>query len=169
MLSNFENNGENNMASPKSIGKNLNKKKIYLSSFLFMIYFFNIAYASVSDVVDFSRGDGLLTICKENLDKTDYTHIFEAGICLGYIRAVSDVYEKIIVQNSNINSLCYFMRYQYRTNDQIIRVIVKYLEDNPQLLDNDSIDLIQSAIKKAFPVPKQCEKTAIKPTQTQQR
>ena len=76
------------------------------------------------------------------------TENFDNGYCLGSISAISDMH-MIITRIRNVKPLFCFP--EEVTNEQTIKVINKYMEDNPQDLHQEFNALAIVAIKKAFP------------------
>lgn len=65
---------------------------------------------------------------------------FDAGYCVGFITGVDSEVENC--EGENV------------TKGQVIKVVVKYLDDHPEELDQRASDLVRRALLKAFPCPK---------------
>ena len=68
------------------------------------------------------------------------------GICMGYTSGVLETAEVFGSLGTRLSCVP-----EAAENEQIIRVIVKYLEDNPQNLHRRAASLIQLALLQAFP------------------
>lgn len=103
-----------------------------------------VAQESQSSVTD---GNTLLPMCKEAVETADSptwrsTHeAFNHGYCLGLVEGVSFSSPQVCPGKG-----VKFM--------QEVRVVVKYLEDNPQTLNLNEALLTERALSKAFPCPK---------------
>ena len=92
-------------------------------------------------------GESLLRYCKSAiLDKKDLGDAFGSGYCLGIITAVGELLPpadaSVICVPSGVN------------NKQMARIVVKYLEQNPEQLHKNATTLTIMATKKAFPCKK---------------
>lgn len=73
---------------------------------------------------------------------------FGAGYCMGVIAGASDA---LIVAWQKDGGKRYFCRPENANNAQLVRVVTKYLKDNPDKLHLSDIALIFLALEKAFP------------------
>jgi hypothetical protein len=92
-------------------------------------------------------GNHLLPRCQaavDSLDKPgwkDAHESFNAGYCLGYVEGISAA-SPDACPGPDV------------TLSQLERVVVKFLQDNPEKLDRDQGVLVVMALSKAFPCPK---------------
>ncbi len=101
-------------------------------------------------------GDDLLGFCTQALrfeDKLGGGDSIEAGMCIGYISGVAHtgaVYHEIINKDDAQWKpiFCIPSRVQ---GGQLIRIVVKYLKDNPSQLHDDGTLSTMTAYKEAFP------------------
>ena len=98
-------------------------------------------------------GNDLIDNC-ENIEGNDFESAFNMGHCYGYILGVYDTIEIEIDQKllpSGKHSIsgyyCLTTRLPYK---QIVRVVVKYLQDNPKDLHTSAAILIDLALREAF-------------------
>ena len=87
-----------------------------------------------------SNGNDLLLTCTENSKRMDgMSHDdFASGYCLGFVQGASLSSSDICVP-------------QDVTAGQGTRVVLKYLQDHPEQLHENSATLVRRALKKAFP------------------
>jgi len=71
----------------------------------------------------------------------------ESGLCVGYTWAVIDSHKQLY---GNLNVRTYCVPEAVNTN-QLIRVTVKYLENNPNRLHYLAASLVENAFEEAFP------------------
>ena len=110
---------------------------------LFMIF------PTIAAAVHYSDGNLLHETCNEAIalfDSRGETDAFKAGSCFGYIRAANDMYE-IMVINSN-RTICIPSGI---SGKQLIRIVVKYLNDHPEKLHNPASLLVYEAFQESFP------------------
>jgi hypothetical protein len=114
-----------------------------LSVCVFM--FTAVAICSPQDV---TRGNWLLTSCQLAVKSIDNPNVdenivetFRSGYCQGIVRGVSEASPKVC-PGENV------------TNEQALRVVVKYLQDHPEELDQLGGRLVGKALVKAFPCRK---------------
>ncbi len=93
-------------------------------------------------------GNALLTRCEWFVEATGDTSLaraewFEAGVCVGMVRAAS-----FIAEASPTFSLCIPDPSNFEAQ---ILVVVKYLNDHPEKLDEPDLALILQALGDAFP------------------
>jgi len=103
-------------------------------------------------------GNTLYQLCKTSIDvmdnngyPTDYytANVQEssAGACVGYIAGVNDGYELTPISRT-LKPYCLEDNVNY---NQELRIVVKYLNDNPQLLNLNGNVIILDALSNAFP------------------
>lgn len=79
---------------------------------------------------------------------------YQAGMCLGYIRAVSDAIQSSVNSEAGVPALfCIPGGEGGVTSGQVVKVVIKYLEDHPQDLHKDAAGLVMNALAAAFPTP----------------
>jgi len=105
-------------------------------------------------------GNNLLSKCRKGITRDSNNasmtndERWDAMYCMGYIGGVVDA-DKIwqsppskTLKKSDVPDYCFPKDTQM---GQIHRVVVKYLEDNPQTLYSSAADLIRLALHDAFP------------------
>ena len=79
---------------------------------------------------------------------------YQAGMCLGYIRAVSDAVQSSANSKTGVPALfCIPGGEAGVTSGQVVKVVIKYLEEHPQDLHKDAAGLVMSGLAEAFPAP----------------
>ena len=87
-------------------------------------------------------GNTLHVECRlADVDPHGSLEYYKAGFCAGMIRGVTTVSNRVCVLKGV-------------TINQEIKVVVKYLQDNPATLQLDGADLTEEALAKAFPCAK---------------
>jgi len=115
---------------------------------------FVIFFTLVGQVVcDDPNGNKLLSDCKPvtmggSIAKDNYKVIVDGGFCLGYITGVNSTSEAIL---THFKFPLLYCLPKGIDNIQLVRVIVKYLENHPEELPNKSTLLVLAALKEAFP------------------
>ncbi|MDX3743730.1 Rap1a/Tai family immunity protein [Pseudomonas sp.] len=96
------------------------------------------------------RNDGneLLGDCKEFLKEGSNFNAFQAGKCVGLIRGVT---ETVYFYRGEVKKGDRFCEASGVTNGQRVRIVVKFLEDNPKLLNEYDVALIWKAFYDAYP------------------
>ncbi len=98
-------------------------------------------------------GNGYLGFCKtylrlqESVELATYENGQEEGGCLGYLRGVIET-AQIWQQGTGRQTFCLP---EAGGINQLIRVTIKYIEDNPAELHKNASILVQFALKEAFP------------------
>ena len=98
-------------------------------------------------------GNGYLKVCKtyvrvtEDVEFAALADVIEHGLCAGYLRGVIDT-TRIWHQGTGIQTFCLPEAEEF---DQLIRVTIKYLEDNPAQLPYNAAGPLQMAFIEAFP------------------
>jgi len=112
-----------------------------------------ICVVFVSSALAYSSSD-YLTACKLYLRaKTpdgfdaDTTETMQIGVCLGYTRGVSEA-AQIWQLGTKVQTFCVP---EEADADQLVRVAVKYLEDNPAKLHYNAASTVLGAFMEAFP------------------
>jgi Rap1a immunity proteins len=77
------------------------------------------------------------------------------GICLGYISGTNDGYRYALKLRGLKPDYCYSDNV---TNGQLVKVVVKYLNDHPERLQYSADSLILDALFQAFPCSAEPEK-----------
>lgn len=98
----------------------------------------------------------------ENASKIPPTSVFmEAGICLGYMRALDDAsrLHPLIKSNfaKNKNEVLYFAVYcapLQMTASQMMHMFVKYVGSHPEIRHQDAAIVLTAIMAKAFPCNK---------------
>ena len=109
---------------------------------LFVLMFVGCATCSPQDV---SIGNWLLTSCQLSIKSLEAEHVsdspYEAmrdGYCTGLVQGIADTSPHVCPG-------------EHVTNGQTIRVVLKYLQDHPEVLNRKSSRLAEEALSKAFP------------------
>ena len=99
-------------------------------------------------------GNGLLENCQQQLkviSNLDGTKTFEdgvaSGVCNGYVGGVRDT-ARLWQQGTGRQTYCLP---EAAKDDQLIRITIKYIEDNPAELYYPAAALVQFAFIEAFP------------------
>jgi len=119
-----------------------------MTKFLSVCVFMLITVGICSPQEDPSSGNGLLTSCQIALKHLDdpqttlsYLDAVRIGYCEGITQGVGYVSPKVCTMD-NVTLV------------QAIRVVVKYLQDHPEELDQRNSLLVERALAKAFPCQK---------------
>lgn len=96
-------------------------------------------------------GNELLAQCQQYLKAADsesnYDRI-DAGLCTGFLQGVLGAFTFLREELENDSKFCVPNGV---TNVQTARIVVKYLKDNPKLLNLNRTGLVWSALKDAYP------------------
>lgn len=95
-----------------------------------------------------SDGNELLSACKQFIKEEGDFDAFHAGKCTGLVRGVSDT---VFFYRSILKKDEMFCEPDSITNGQRARIVVKYLEDNPKLLNQRDVALVWRALMDAYP------------------
>jgi hypothetical protein len=96
-------------------------------------------------------GNELLAHCQQYIKVADSERnydVLEAGLCAGFIEGVNSTvyfYSDVLKKNEK-----YCMPDTVK-NAQMVRIVVKYLKDNPKLLNQSRTGLVWAALKDAYP------------------
>jgi hypothetical protein len=118
----------------------------YASALLMFIVIFLTVSPRAQSGEEISDGNTLLPYCKAALDSIDNNtwedrhQAFSLGFCLGLVEGVGFASVRVCPPKGVKVS-------------QEMRVVVKYLESNPELLNFNEGLLVQAALSKAFPCP----------------
>lgn len=107
-----------------------------LRAYVFTIAAFLPSFAYAVD------GNHLLEMCREGAVGDGY---FQGGYCIGYTASVADVLGQYLI---NGYSACIPSEATY---GQISEVVLKYLNDNPQMRHYNAHGLAAIALSEAFP------------------
>jgi len=96
-------------------------------------------------------GNELLRQCQQYIraadDEKNYDRI-DAGMCGGFIQGVDSTFAML---GDNLKKDARLCMPQGVTNSQLVRVVVKYLKDNPKLLNLHKVALSWAALRDAYP------------------
>ena len=109
---------------------------------LFVLVFIGYAICAPRDV---SSGNWLIASCQLSAKSIEIEHVsdnpFEAfrdGYCSGLVQGIAETSPNVCPGD-------------HVTNEQTIRVVLKYLQDHPEELNRKSNRLVEEALSKAFP------------------
>lgn len=96
-------------------------------------------------------GNELLTQCQSYIklidDEKNYSSV-NAGACGGFVQGVDSTvqfYSEVLKKDEK------YCTPDGVTNTQIVRVVVKFLKDNPQILNKNKTSLVWMALMDAYP------------------
>jgi hypothetical protein len=96
-------------------------------------------------------GNELLGQCQQAIksadSERDYDR-FEAGACAGFVMGVQST---VTFFSEFLNKEDKFCMPDNVTNSQMVRIVVKYLKDNPKNLNLNMTGLVWAALKDAYP------------------
>jgi len=99
-------------------------------------------------------GNGLLEFCKASMRVHEGVGSVDdemmAGACTGYLFGVMDTHRDIESYTEYQQNYC-LPEYTENQQTQIIRVAVKWLEENPSMLHYVAAGLVKFALTSAFP------------------
>jgi hypothetical protein len=100
---------------------------------------------------DRDDGNELLRQCQQYIKAMDgernYIEV-EAGVCGGFVQGVSNT---VSLLSNDLKKDAKFCKPATVTYGQLVRIVVKYLKDNPKLLDMDRTALVWFALSDAYP------------------
>lgn len=100
-------------------------------------------------------GNELLDTCSTYVKNTDLSAMNTSdAICLGYISGFMDQF--YVGLAAYVNLSCFSNAHKNIINDQIVRIVLKYLQNNPEKTNQFTPFLISAAFFEAFPIPKDC-------------
>ena len=121
-------------------------KKLAMSLVVALLFMVFPAFAAAGH---YSDGKVLHESCSEAIklfDSNGKADPFLAGSCLGYLRAANDMYE-IMVNNDN-RTICIPTGLDVK---HLIMVVVKYLNEHPEKLQNVASSSVYEAFQEYFP------------------
>lgn len=109
------------------------------SLFVLFFIFLSTGFASAQATINSDgSGNALSAHCKGY--DTIHEGIYNSGFCLGFIEGVSSLVEDC--EGPNV------------TLGQEIKVVLKYMDDHPEQLDQNAATLVRRALMNAFPCKK---------------
>ena len=111
-----------------------------------------MVFPTIAAADHYSDGKLLQENCSEALklfDSREKADVFQAGSCLGYIRAANDMYE-IMVNNAN-RTICIPSGLDAK---HLVMVVVKYLNKHPEKLQDPASASVYEAFQVYFPCSK---------------
>lgn len=96
-------------------------------------------------------GNELLGQCQQFIKAADSEVNFnrvDAGVCGGFVQGVNST---VFFLSGDLENDAKFCTPDGVTNGQLVRIVVKYLKDNPKLLNNSRAGLVWFALKDAYP------------------
>ena len=100
--------------------------------------------ATVFGVGPYESGNSLLAKC-ENKKSTDLDY----GLCLGYIRGIVDVHNTFVAGGLILPRYCLAKGV---TTGQLQKIVVKFMEERPELLHQSAGIFVIAAFSSAFPI-----------------
>ena len=99
------------------------------------------------------NGNKLLNDCREALTLDDgrevtKKEIAKSGICIGYIMAVNDDHDIHVAWGTMEEKYCVP---DSAAPDELINIVVKYMEANPEQLHSSAAGLVNNSLYVAFP------------------
>ena len=100
-------------------------------------------------------GNTALKICKDALKFVEEQQLttqekINGSYCGGFLLGF---YESHLIEQENTNPKLYCMPHDIKT-EQLNRLFVKYLEEHPERLREETADLLYASLKKTFPCKK---------------
>jgi hypothetical protein len=96
-------------------------------------------------------GNELLMQCQHFIklidDEKGFSPVY-AGACGGFVQGVDST---VFFYGEDLEKDAKFCTPKNATNAQLVRIVVKYLKDNPKLLNKDKTTLVWLALKDAYP------------------
>ena len=111
-----------------------------------------MVFPTIAAADHYSDGKLLQENCSEALklfNSREKADVFQAGSCLGYIRAANDMYE-IMVNNAN-RTICIPSGLDAK---HLVMVVVKYLNEHPEKLQDPASASVYEAFQVYFPCSK---------------
>ena len=108
-----------------------------------------MVFSTIAAGMHFSDGNQLQEVCNEAITFPfikGEADVFTAGTCLGYLRATNDMYE--IMAKDSERTICIPPGI---SGKQLIRIVVKYLREHPERLQNIASLLVFEAFQESFP------------------
>jgi len=96
-------------------------------------------------------GNELLAQCQQYIKAMDgekYYDQIAAGLCGGFVPGVSGTVSYLYGDLKNEAKFCMPKSVTY---GQTVRIVVKYLKDNPKRLNRGRVDLVWTALQDAYP------------------
>jgi hypothetical protein len=124
------------------------KKLFFL---MVIVAFFVASPLMAAQMQTFKSGSKLLNDCSPLLTQNKNTTelLFEAS-CLNYIKGVFDLHQTLVARSKIEPHICKPTEVDL---GQIGRIIIKYLQANPEKLKVTASSLILPALSEAFPCP----------------
>jgi len=124
------------------------KKTVFL---LVVVSLFVAAPLMAATMQTFKSGSKLLSECSPLLSQNKNTTelLFEAS-CLNYIKGVFDLHQTLVAREKIDPHIC---KPPDADLGQIGRIIIRYIEVNPQKINITASSLILPALSEAFPCP----------------
>lgn len=112
-----------------------------------------VLFSSAAAIAEQAKYDGneLLGQCQQYVKVADKEKIydqFDAASCGGFVQGVTGTvffYSELLKNDDK------FCVPDSATNGQVVRIVVKYLRDNPKLLNENKVTLVWLALRDAYP------------------
>ena len=115
-----------------------------------IIMILGLCYPTVADEYKYYSGVELLRGCKLSIkwtegEKLGYDDASKASVCVGYVQGVLDTYAGFHKESQ------LFCMPNGVTTYQVMRILIKYLNENPEMLHDDAMFLILSGLRNVYP------------------
>ncbi len=114
---------------------------------LMIVLLFSSGQARAEQGEAFYTGNELLELCEAYLSGDTVAIITIGNTCIGYVIGIADA-QKIFV-NRNLMEQNWCLPEDIKAS-QLVRVVTKYLQENPQALHLTASSMAANALQKAF-------------------
>ena len=130
--------------------------KLLVTIFVFALFESSSSHALVTGNELLSNCTKALSVIKDPLSsaQNSKSDAFDTASCISYIEGAVD---GIVVADRLVEDRSIFCRPKGVNNGQLVRVVVKYLEENPESLHEWQFNLVLKALIEAFPCNKKEE------------
>jgi len=115
---------------------------------LMVVLLFSFGQARAGQTLNFETGNGLLELCEAYLGDNTAVNIAKGNTCGGYIAGLVDVHKTFVDWKVMEQRWC--LPGDMRVS-QLVRVVTKHLQEQPQDLHLSASGLVANAFILAFP------------------
>jgi len=115
---------------------------------LMIVLLFSFSQTRAEQPQGFYTGNKLLELCEAAIDRDTAQDIADGSACIGFIMGVADAQEVFIGWNRMERMWCLP---EHVTGAQVLRVVTKDLQENPQDLHKTASSMVANALFSAFP------------------